>query len=211
MAFLRLIISIKQKGDLMGGMGSSRWDHIRTRRTIEETQALDIRFLRRCGNMTGWLTWKRNGKPDGNALYCVGTDSLTLEYGAVSGQKTKHTIQIETTPCTYGGVRQWLVCPDCGRRVCILYRAAGHFQCRHCCNLAHLSQQECPHDRLMRKARKIRASIGGGENLFEAFPGKPKRMRWKTYGKLQAISEGANMGSMKITAQRLGICGFNKS
>lgn len=198
----------------MGGMGSSRWDHIRTRRTIEETQALDIRFLRRCGNMklggSGWLAWKRNGKPDGDAMFCVGADSLTLEYMTVSGQKTKHTIQIETTPCTYGGVRQWLICPDCGRRVCILYRAAGHFQCRHCCNLAHLSQQECPHDRLMRKARKIRTILGGGENLFEAFPRKPKRMRLKTYRKLQAISEGANMGSMKITAQRLGICGFNK-
>ena len=49
-----------------------------------------------------------------------------------------------TTPCHYGGVRYWLLCPEwgCRRRVGTLYFAGERFACRHCFNLTYKSQNQ---------------------------------------------------------------------
>jgi len=60
------------------------------------------------------------------------------------GKKTDYDYKVNlvTTPCYFGGVRYWFGCPDCGRRVAVLYLAPGdvYFRCRHCNNLSYHSR-----------------------------------------------------------------------
>jgi hypothetical protein len=73
----------------------------------------------------------------------------------------------------------------CGRRVALLYGAGELFACRHCYDLAYESQQESLRYRGLGKAQKIRMRLGGGVNMFDDFPGKPKGMHWRTYVRLR--------------------------
>ncbi len=49
-------------------------------------------------------------------------------------------ITIVETPCHYGGVRQWLLCPSCDKRVAILYKDRDDFKCRKCLKIEYQSQ-----------------------------------------------------------------------
>lgn len=59
-------------------------------------------------------------------------------------------IELETTPCNYGGERFWFLCPMevngsvCGKRAGKLYLPPGEklFGCRHCCDLTYESSQK---------------------------------------------------------------------
>ncbi len=57
-------------------------------------------------------------------------------------------VPVTTTPCNYGGVRYWFICPlykngqYCGRRVGVLYSVGKWFGCRHCGNIAYQKQFE---------------------------------------------------------------------
>ena len=59
-----------------------------------------------------------------------------------------YEIQLETTPCGYGGKRYWFICPltsngtYCGRRVGVLYCLSKWFGCRHCGDIAYAKQME---------------------------------------------------------------------
>jgi hypothetical protein len=52
-------------------------------------------------------------------------------------------IPLTKTPCYFGGERFWFICPDCHRRVSILYRPrySSFFLCRHCHDLTYQSTQ----------------------------------------------------------------------
>lgn len=60
-----------------------------------------------------------------------------------------YRVELTATPCNYGGVRLWFVCPlyiagrACRRRVGRLYLPPGgrYFGCRHCYNLTYVSTQ----------------------------------------------------------------------
>lgn len=57
-------------------------------------------------------------------------------------------IPLTTTPCKYGGVRYWFICPlskngqYCGRRVGVIYSIGKWFGCRHCGEIAYSKQME---------------------------------------------------------------------
>ncbi len=79
-------------------------------------------------------------------------DSLRVLYKStctITGEKVKHSysIRVERTPCHYGGVRHWFLCPRCGRRARILYLANGArpadcvFGCRICLGLTYHKRQ----------------------------------------------------------------------
>lgn len=61
-----------------------------------------------------------------------------------------YKVQLTTTPCNFGGVRYWFICPlskngvYCGRRVAKLYCAPGanYYGCRYCYNLSYESRNE---------------------------------------------------------------------
>lgn len=57
-------------------------------------------------------------------------------------------VYLTNTPCNYGGLRYWFICP-CQKRVRIIYLSPhpmlDYFGCRHCLNLTYYSRNEPKH------------------------------------------------------------------
>lgn len=182
----------------MGGYGSGRqgW-----RIKAEECCRLDIRYLHRRGILTSvWrsFNWSRGDEPAGSIHYCGNGDSITLnyrtrEYGG-EWQPMRYDVQIVWTPCNYGGSRPWFLCPNCYRRVAVLYLPGKMAACRKCYNICYSSQCETYSDRAIRRMRRIEARLGSTE--YGIIPPKPKRMRWATYNRLVEKYEEADWQSM---------------
>ena len=56
-----------------------------------------------------------------------------------------YKVSLVATPCSFGGVRYWFICPDCFKRVGGLYLAPSkcYFKCRKCNNLTYHSRNRC--------------------------------------------------------------------
>lgn len=87
-------------------------------------------------------------------------------------------IHILFSTCNYGGYRAWFKCPECGRRISVLYASMGRYACRKCWKLPYQSQSRGYINRLFDKVFKIESKIGGQHG------DKPKGMHWKTYFRL---------------------------
>ncbi len=133
----------------MGGYGSTRWSMVVTRVSTEGVLRLDVRSLARDGCLlpgtSATITWSEGASittevgSDAPSViileYCVSTDGrLWLQ--------VRNQIPLTTTPCIFGGVRDWFACPGCGGRCAILYALKGHFQCRACNRLAYASTRD---------------------------------------------------------------------
>jgi len=196
----------------MGGIGSGSWFRWNSRKTIESQHGLDIRWLNKQGDLRsgaiGFLSWSTRGKETGSIRYRIEETRLVLNYQhrfrGGEWERVEQAIEFDRTPCHYGGHRTWFLCPQCWRRIAVLYGAGKFFRCRHCYGLAYSSQKERLSDRLMRKARGIRERLGGGRNLFESFPSKPKNMHCETYNRLSIEAKIAEYRMWKIEGQRLG-------
>lgn len=76
-------------------------------------------------------------------------------------RRLDYEVRIVSTPCHFGGVRYWFICPGrassgfCGRRVGKLYLPgnATYFGCRHCYNLTYKSCKE--HDSRLSAAMRL--------------------------------------------------------
>lgn len=176
----------------MGGVGSGTWCRWSKRKTLEECHRIDVRFMYKRGllkeGMAGSLSWTTRGEPSGSISYRSYDGSLLLSYLLTSGdskpEQINDQIQVEWTPCNYGGRRPWFRCPSCIRRVMVLARQGRMFRCRKCQQLSYGSQTEMRADRLIRKARKIRALVGASDDLQEPIWRKPKGMHRKTFDRL---------------------------
>lgn len=92
-----------------------------------------------------------------------------------------YKIPIEKQPCHFGGFRYFFHCPNCNRRMQILYSYKGFFLCRKCLNLSYKSQQLPESMRLSEGSQKIDQLLKKkGGSLSK----KPKWMRWKTFKRL---------------------------
>jgi hypothetical protein len=181
----------------MGGKGSGYWYRWNTKATTEAQKRIDVRLMRKWGYLRigsgGSLSWTCRGEQSGRINYRVESDKLILDfhYRHRGGEwsPVEQNIFFDWTPCNFGGYRLWFLCPKCVRRVLVLYCAGKYFLCRHCYGLTYSSQQESEPDRLLRIARKIRKQVGGGDDIFELFPEKPKSMHWQTYHRLRNKAE----------------------
>ena len=136
-----------------------------------------------CGYRSGTIQWKNaSGEETDSVGIAVsvsredyGGDYVRVFYtwtNRVTEEKTDldYKIHLETTPCKFGGVRFWFVCPlwrdgqYCGRRVGKLYLpgTATYFGCRHCYNLTYQSCKE--HDSRMSALAKL--PVGELEKLL---------------------------------------------
>lgn len=144
-------------------MGRYYWDK---KNTVEDCTCLSIVKLKEFGLLGGCcsttLTWTRSLSGHKSSIGIV-VDVLSEPYVKLSytvtdrssGEKTDYDykVQLTTTPCNFGGVRYWFICPlsrngvYCGRRVAKLYCAPGrnYYGCRHCHNLSYESRNECRH------------------------------------------------------------------
>ena len=161
--------------------------------TTDYYNALDVRWLYRerflgCPFLTT-LSWSRGGEVIASIGVRNRAGNLLLEYsvsdGSAGRQQLSYPVEIDWTPCHYGGKRPWFLCParGCGRRVAVLY-GGRIFACRQCHDLAYECQHEPPHGRALQRAQKIRRRLGGSSNMSEEFPDKPKGMHWRTYESL---------------------------
>lgn len=104
-----------------------------------------------------------------------------------------HTQQIEltTTPCNYGNVRYWFVCPCCKGRCAIVYLGDDGLACRKCYRLVYEIENETKADRAIGQAYKInhRLKFAG---YVDCLGDKPKGMHWQTFSKLIAKRNAYN-------------------
>jgi hypothetical protein len=150
-------------------MTMSRW-YWDKKRTVEDCKSISMSFLRKDGYLSGFhsgrIVWtNRAGQETASMGVLVSTDGdedyMRLSYTMTDRDTGKETqfdykVQLEATPCHFGGVRWWFICPltkngvYCGRRVGVLYRAprADYYGCRHCYNLSYESRNEPRHGRL---------------------------------------------------------------
>jgi len=197
----------------MGGPGSGSWYRWDKRTTTEEVHRVDIRYMRQQGFLRpgygGSLSWSCGDRETGSVMYRVEKDTLVLVYRArVQGgewESIKEPVQLSRTPCHYGGERVWFLCPDCDRRVAVLYGHGPRFLCRHCQRLPYGSQQEGDMERMQRKARKVRKKLDATENLFESVWRKPKGMHQKTFDRLIQEEQAANHSAMMAMGKQMGI------
>lgn len=138
-----------------------RW-YYNKKATAEASYKLAISRLRKdgmlSGQTTGKISWTSSmtGKettvlvgvnvvndPHIRLMYALtGTDGNKIDYD--------YEVSLLTTPCNFGGLRYWFGCPDCGRRVGVLYltRRDAYFRCRVCDELSYRSRNRCRIERL---------------------------------------------------------------
>ena len=197
----------------MGGIGSGSWYRWDSKITTESQNRVDIRWLKKQGYLqagkVGCLSWSRGDEPTGSITFRVEQDQIVLNYRqrphGGEWEDVEEVVRFERTACNYGGYRTWFLCPNCWKRVAVLYGAAKYFLCRHCYDLTYAIQQEQKVDRLMRKARKIRERLGASGNLTEPIWQKPKGMHQTTFDRLRNKADAANLLSCRIMGQRFGL------
>lgn len=164
-------------------LGSSRAPY-GSRRKCEELLRLDIRQLRSRGRLQvgasfSWQ-WSMGDLTVASIHIFVGSRGLALSY-RTGEHNVSQRVDFAWTACHFGGLRTWLVCPDCKRRCAVVYgvNRFGRFSCRSCMNLAYSSATETTPDRLTRKLLKCESKLGdGGE--------RPKAMWRRTQERICA-------------------------
>ena len=130
----------------------------------ERSNGLSVYFLKKHGYLDGgWryggIKWtygmSGNESSIGFTVNINGNecDNIKLQYTHTNRQTDEKEnmnfkIELTTTPCNYGGVRYWFICPlskngkYCGQRVGVLFSIGKWFGCRHCREIAYAKQME---------------------------------------------------------------------
>jgi hypothetical protein len=203
-----------------------RW-YFDRKSTVEESRSVSIAFLGKngffCGLRSGTVTWTNScGEQTASIGIWVSTlhgkNYARFQYTSTdrqTGEKISYDykVQLVATPCHYGGVRWWFVCPlnkngiYCGRRVAKLYLVPGskYFGCRHCHELSYDSRNE---SRLVRWGQvgycvKLERQI---DELRERMPrwtyrGKPTRKARKLHVLEARMDECGNTNWERLLAR----------
>jgi hypothetical protein len=135
-----------------------RWS-FSSKQEADYLKKVEIWWLKKHGYLNGWksggIEWKSGFSDEKSS---VGIEVCTIEsyvrffytQTEENGGKKQfdYKVQLTTTPCNYGGVRYWFICPlskngvYCGKRVGVLYKAGDYFGCRHCYELTYSSKNE---------------------------------------------------------------------
>lgn len=201
-----------------------------TKDTVERSLELDILDLQRKGflelaaGVLSQIQWTNNGQPCSSVEYMLAKQgalpvSMRLQYTATNSttngdpRACDYWVSITSTPCNYGGVRFWFICPGwkngvaCRRPRRKLYLSpSGHvFACRVCHELTYESRQksgslfyeliERPmkiHDKALAEMNRSRASCRQEWNF--------QRMEWANralkYGFLRLPGAAEILGPM---------------
>lgn len=160
----------------------------------------------------GW-NWSRKDETVASIQARTEPGRVILTYrhkrGGTEWKDKSYPVQLEWTPCNFGGERPWFLCPvqGCGRRVAILY-GGGIFACRHCYQLAYLSQRETHDNRAARRADKIRERLNWEQGILNPKGWqKPKGMHWRTFERLNKEHDAFVAISLAGMAARLNLLG----
>ena len=100
-----------------------------------------------------------------------------------NGKDYNYHVKLDRTPCHYGGYRYWYLCPHCGKRTSVLYRA-GLYVCSHCIGANYQTQLNQPLDNIRRKMHKVASKLKWVEVGYKEVPLRPKGMHQKTFDRL---------------------------
>ena len=157
------------------------------RLTVERLgrDALDIRELNRAGLLAGdWVTLRPSLRWPRIATMRLARYRILLE---LRNQSVPQSIQVSWTRCHFGGLRPWLHCSYCERRVVRLFKGLGGYFCRACLgNPIYESQRRSRKARAYLQAYRIRQRLGGSRPVVDAIPTRPRGMKRKTYERLCA-------------------------
>lgn len=155
----------------MGGIGSGRWQRPDTRLTTEDCLPLRVCDLTRNGffqpGSIGQLFWTNTATKVCRASLSFHVTSIQnnaivigLSYIFDNSEAIRDSITLQYTQPHFGGLRPWLTCGPCGRRVGNLYLFGAHFRCRHCHRLTYRSCQESHQlERMMARILKRRCHL----------------------------------------------------
>lgn len=178
-------------GGMRCGAGRPGW-----KRKAEQSMSFDVRQIARKGLLRpGAFSWhwtSNYGERVGSVGVRVASDPerviLTYQWTPYNSEPrhVECSLQIERTPCNYGGVRPWFRCPSCGRRCAVVYYGApgGRYACRRCVRVAYLSQCEDESGRLWRRQRKVERKLAGDVGEWNGWQ-KPKGMHQRTFDRLR--------------------------
>lgn len=161
-------------------MPTGKYPRPKETETVSRYPSLDLFELRGIENGTqGTLDWKNDKETVVSAEFTLEPNLLTLTYTANSKTLTL-PVNIIRVRTGFGFKRQFQ-CPDCNNKCRKLYLIHNTFLCRPCAGLTYQSQRESKVLRLLHRADKLRATIGGDKIQ------RPKYMRWRTFERI--ISE----------------------
>ena len=172
----------------MGGFNSGKRGG---KRTTDQMRKLDIRRVHRAGSLVPgesctW-SWKWGIDSVFRISMQASEDAVTLCYRVTDhfgeGRDYAYEVRIEWTSCNFGGKRAWWICPNCGRRVAVLW-GGRKYACRHCHRLAYQSTRTTPGSECYLKANKIRLRLGWGGGVASPLGSRPKWMHLTTYARL---------------------------
>ena len=196
----------------MGGFGSGG-SRSRGRPTTSGSCELSTAFLRKQGALRqgarayGTSHWSAGEEKVASIAWRTDTTEfphLTLSYRHTpyGGPPADVEERFSLVPVSmrFGGVRWWIRCCRCWRRVGSLYKPPGThlFRCRRCFRLSYASQNETPEWRAYRRAVKCEARISKEAakarvpaDFWDAYfpPRRPKGMRWRRYETLVQQAE----------------------
>jgi len=189
---------------------------------VECCRSISISFLRKhgyfCGYRAGRMIWKNYYDEETCSIgITVSTidNYVRFQYTSTnldSGEKTEYDYKVELTmtPCNFGGVRYWFICPlstnglYCGRRVGNLYLPLGgkYFGCRHCYNLSYDSRNETRSGRIGCFGRMLKVA-----RQIEELYGQIKRWTYKGQltkkaRKLRALEQRMEQGLFMSVSKR---------
>jgi hypothetical protein len=209
---LNLLNDLGKKRCIMGVQGSGSWCRWDTKKTTDSQDSIDIRWLKKqnClhSGASGQLYWTNRGEKTGSISYSVKEHKMILNYRHRSNggdwEDVEQIIHITKTPCHYGGYRKWFQCPNCLKRVAILYGTRKYFLCRHCYNLTYNSSNASPIQRIFDKAEKLRKKKLGAasEGFMDLIPQRPKGQHRSTYNRIvDEICRLEDVGNASVFAK----------
>ena len=193
----------------MGGYGSGRRTAFAGKPETHAALPLDIREIAKTGllesgNRFNWH-WLLNKRKLASISIGVSLQSMMLAYRYKrTGELIEQWVQMQTTLCHLGGQRHWFSCPQCCKRVAVLYLNGRKFACRQCGGLGYATQKENPGDRLFTKADKLRTRLGWQVGIANADGDKPKGMHWNNFERLTSQHSKLLIACILDTQRKFG-------
>lgn len=162
----------------MGGFGSGHWYRHRTHNTVD---SLPEFFASNFNNSRGEVTARTRDelRKESICFRYIRNGNMIVLFFSKQEQKDSDEalapiIKIVSTPCHFGGGREWLLCPEltCGRRVGSLFIDEHHrIACRKCLGLLYESQYGGGIEKRMARLRTMHRKIlrGGIKQIAVAY------------------------------------------
>jgi hypothetical protein len=161
-----------------------------TRVTVEKlaVECFDVRELQRAHVFRdSWVTLRPSPRWPRIETMRLARHMIQLE---LRNQVVPQQIRVSWTHCYFGGLRPWLHCPHCQRRVARLFNGFTGFFCRACVgNPIYESERRSKKARAYLQAYRLRQRLGGSRPVLDPLPPRPYRMKRKTYSRLCARIE----------------------